>query len=791
MRGCVRGLLVAGIAVCGVLGGQASVSAAAVYSSGCSSLGWPALCTAGELTEPIGVAVDNSSGASQGDVYVVVYSPTPEVLQFNANGGRTALAPITGPAGRELQLPLFAAVDSSSGDVYVDDYSGGVLDKFKPTGGLEEAFGVKGQLTGLEVPTGVAVQQSTGDLFVAVRGSEKVMQYTSAGVLLGSFKVLPDPLDSIAVDSTGDVYVDQEGGPVAEFPAGKRTEPITVVGGGADAVAVDQSTGKVFVSESGGQEIAELQPDGTLIEMFAGGGELGAQGSYGIAVNETTHTVYASNRAEGSGGIFTLGTPRFALSIEKTGTNTGAGEVVSTPVGIACGAHCRASFGEGTKVKLKQTAGAGSVFKGWEGCEAEPGGECEITISAAETVKATFDETPAPPLVESESSMAVTSTTAMLAGSVNPKNETPTLCAFHYAVAEALLASGPGVAECVPHAAELGSGNTDVGVEASLAGLVPNTTYYYRLAAANGLGKSEGPVPAQQFLTLPNPPSVQTGEASPVTPYTAVISATVNPSAQGHPAQDDTTYYFQYSTDESFSNQTPLTPANVGEGTTPVTVQASLEGLEPNTTYHYRILATNNLDTTPQLATGATQAFRTVVTPPILTEPAANGVAQSTATIDATLNPQGLPTRWELSLGTAPGMLQSVAAGHTSTSEPQSLAIALASLQSGVTYYYELSAQNAGGSTETPVLAFTTAPPAPAAPQTGGLAPGFPLLAVPANVFPAETPAAPTVVVRSLTNRQKLTKALTACHKKHNRQRRTLCEHQAHNRYTPSHKRHH
>jgi hypothetical protein len=780
MRGCVRGLLGVCVAVFGVLGSGVSVSAAAVYSSGCSSLGWPALCTAGEFTEPIGVAVDNSPGASQGDVYMVVYRPTPELLQFNASGGRTALAPITGPAGRELQLPLFAAVDSSSGDVYVDDYSGGVLDKFKASGGLEEAFGVKGQLTGLEVPTGVAVQQSTGDLFVAVRGSETVKEYTSAGVLLGSFKVLPDPLDSIAVDSAGNVYVDQEGGPVQEFPAGKRGKPVTIVAGGANAVAVDQSTGNVFVSETGGQEIAEFESDGAPVETFAGG-QLGGSGSFGIAVDETTHTVYASNRAEGSGGIYTLGTPRFALSVEKNGS--GSGEVTSTPVGVACGSHCSANFDEGAAVKLEQIAGAGSVFAGWEGCEAEPGGECEVAMSAAKTVKATFNKAPALPLIEHENAGSVGQITASLAGVVNPENETPSLCVFQYAVAEALLASGPSTVECTPHAAELGAGNSGVEVGASLQGLAPNSTYYYRLAAANGIGKGEGPV--QQFLTLPNPPGVTTGETLQVTPYTAVISATVNPGAQGHPSQDDTVYYFQYSTDESFSNQIPLTPESAGEGTTPMAVQVKLENLEPNTNYHYRVLASNNLDGSAQLVVGETEAFKTGAVPPVLTQAAANEVGQSAAKIDATLNPGGLSTRWELLLGTSPQVLGSVAAGQSSVAQPEALAIALERLEAGVTYYYRLTAENAGGGAETEVLTFTTSPPAPA-PATGGLPPGFPLLSVPANVFPAEAPASSTVVaVRSLTGRQKLAKALTVCRRKHNRGRRTLCEHQAHNRYVP------
>jgi hypothetical protein len=644
---------VAGVVLGGLVFGSVPAFAADHYEDVCASLGTPALCTVGEFTEPLGVAVDNSSGATNGDVYVVVYTPTPEVLQFTAGGERTGLAPVTGPAGRELQLPLFVAVDSATGDFYVDDYLGGVVDKFKPDGELEEGFGTGGQLTGLEVPTGVAVQQSTGDLFVVLRGNEEVKEYSSAGVFLGSFKVLPNPLDSVAVDSAGDVYVDQEGGEVKEYPAGKRTEPVTIVGTGANAVAVDQATGDVFISESGGQEIGEYEPGGTLIEAF-GQGSLGAQGSFGIGLNETTHGLYASNRAEGLTAIFSL-----------------------VP--------------------------------------------------------------PSPPQVENEGATGVAQTTATLTGSVNPEHETPTACAFHYALNEPLLASSPSVAECTPAASELGSGNTPVAVSANLEGLAANTVYYYRLTASNPTGPAEGPI--HEFLTLPDPPAVNTGEASELAPYTAVINATVNPNAAGHAAQDDTTYRFQYSTDETFTSQTAL--ADAGEGTSPIPVHAQLEGLAPDTTYHYRVLATNNNTGTPQTTTGEPKTFTTVATPPVLTGAAATQVSSSSALITATLQPQGLPTRWELQLSTNPAALEYKAAGNSTSPEAEPIGAQLENLQPNTPYYYRLTAENPDGNTETPLQAFTTTAN-PAAPQTAQV-PSYPILGVPPNIFPTEARVTSTI----------------------------------------------
>ena len=54
----------------------------------------------------------------------------------------------------------------------------------------------------------------------------------------------------------------------------------------------------------------------------------------------------------------------------------------------------------------------------------------------------------------------------------------------------------------------------------------------------------------------------------------------------------DTTYSWQYGTSTAYGQQTA--PRDVGSGTAPVTAQASLTGLTPGVTYHYRLVATNS-----------------------------------------------------------------------------------------------------------------------------------------------------------------------------------------------------
>jgi hypothetical protein len=79
--------------------------------------------------------------------------------------------------------------------------------------------------------------------------------------------------------------------------------------------------------------------------------------------------------------------PKFKLTITKAGT--GSGKVTSTPAGIDCGSTCEAEFGKGKVVSLTQAADPGSEFKEWTGA-CTGSGACEVTLSAAKKVGASF-----------------------------------------------------------------------------------------------------------------------------------------------------------------------------------------------------------------------------------------------------------------------------------------------------------------------------------------------------------------------------------------------------------------
>jgi hypothetical protein len=94
-------------------------------------------------------------------------------------------------------------------------------------------------------------------------------------------------------------------------------------------------------------------------------------------------------------------------------------------------------------------------------------------------------------------------------------------------------------------------------------------------------------------------PSAATQGARAVSINGALVNGTIN--ANGDP----TSYSFQYGTTTEYGSSTRS--SSLGSGNSGRAVSASLSGLTPGTTYHYRVIATNAQGT----AVGADQTFRT------------------------------------------------------------------------------------------------------------------------------------------------------------------------------------
>jgi hypothetical protein len=99
--------------------------------------------------------------------------------------------------------------------------------------------------------------------------------------------------------------------------------------------------------------------------------------------------------------------------------------------------------------------------------------------------------------------------------------------------------------------------------------------------------------------TATQAPSAYTTYSSSETFSSADVYGQVNPHGQV------TDYTFQYGTPAGLSAQTPLAAA--GNGTVPIKVGTAISGLQPDTTYRYRIVATSADGT----KTGALHSFKT------------------------------------------------------------------------------------------------------------------------------------------------------------------------------------
>jgi len=101
--------------------------------------------------------------------------------------------------------------------------------------------------------------------------------------------------------------------------------------------------------------------------------------------------VVTMSAAEAVTATFVLVPPNdYPLSVSKAGS--GSGTVTSSPRAIDCGSTCSAVFPSGTEVTLTAMAARNSLFAGWSGAGCAGAGSCLVTMSAAESVTATFEE---------------------------------------------------------------------------------------------------------------------------------------------------------------------------------------------------------------------------------------------------------------------------------------------------------------------------------------------------------------------------------------------------------------
>ena len=113
----------------------------------------------------------------------------------------------------------------------------------------------------------------------------------------------------------------------------------------------------------------------------------------------------------------------------------------------------------------------------------------------------TAEQTPDPPVVETEAATSLASTSATVVGNVWPERANVTGCYFEYGTSYPYSFTAP----C---SAAVGAGTAPVSVSADLSGLTPSTTYYAALVATNagGTATDHAPISFTTPASTPGPP---------------------------------------------------------------------------------------------------------------------------------------------------------------------------------------------------------------------------------------------------------------------------------------------
>ncbi len=429
---------------------------------------------------------------------------------------------------------------------------------------------------------------------------------------------------------------------------------------------IASADGKLWFTEADGGRIGRITTDGQEIREFDGG--LTPSGlPTGIATGPDGNLWIAGRDAH------TIARVEPSGAITEYGTSEGL-SADSGPMAIAAGPANTLWFADSAKTRIGR-----------------------VTL---------YDK----PAVSTSAATAIEQTTATLNGSVDAQ-DAATDAHFEWGTTM-LYGTSTTPAPIV--------GSTPTPITAPLSGLTAGTTYFFKLVATNAHGTSES---AGSFTTAaappPPPPAVSTSSATAIEQTTATLNGTVD-------AQDaSTSAHFEWGLDTGYG---AITSTSTIEGATPMPITASLTGLTAGTTYFFKLVA-SNAHGTRESAGNFTTAAAPPPLPPAVSTSSATAIAQTTATLNGSVDAQDATTDAHFEWGTTTSYGTSTTPATIVGSTPTPITAPLSGLTAGTTYFFKLVATNAHGTRES-AGSFTTAaapPPAETSPP------------------PAETPPPPAV----------------------------------------------
>jgi hypothetical protein len=243
--------------------------------------------------------------------------------------------------------------------------------------------------------------------------------------------------------------------------------------------------------------------------------------------------------------------------------------------------------------------GVGSILKGWK--QDTTYRYRVVAKNAAGTVEGEEKQftTGTPEYPEAEAATALTGSSAQLNGVLNPMHvgEAGTYEFIYRQSLFTCLGEGEGTS-----AEGKSLGKEKEAVSMPVSGLSPGVTYTFCLLARNEAGQSlVGP---PETFTLTVAPTVG-GES-----FSNVGSSSVTLLAQIDPGGTPTSYFFEYGPTTAYGSKTAVESA--GGGAEVVSVLASVEGLAVESTYHFRLVASN--EKAPGGVDGPDESFSTFPT---------------------------------------------------------------------------------------------------------------------------------------------------------------------------------
>lgn len=285
---------------------------------------------------------------------------------------------------------------------------------------------------------------------------------------------------------------------------------------------------------------------------------------------------------------------------------------------------------------------------------------------------------------------------------------------------------------------------SDFGFSGVYAGLPPNPascTFAQKYAGdIDEIRVYDRALSAQEIAAVQNPtattppevtdaPAVVAAPADGLSTQGATLHGTVTPN--GSTVSD---CHFEYGTSTAYGSSVPCAQS-VGGGTTDVPVSATVSGLTANTTYDFKLVATNGVATASDTGMFNT-TMRTIqpTSPPPLTLPvigrqAPTVTSSATATLSGLVNPEGSSTSAHFEYGLDPRyygggaiVYNTITPVQTVGSDSTSHAVTarISGLLPDALYHVRLVASSSAGAAQGPDQTFITATgPAPPPPTLG------------------------------------------------------------------------